>query len=92
MVLNGTDKVVITISGTATSRKLSFQAKGPSGAYGYVLAYKIGSTGNATVTCTTSEIGQTVWVIEGLKGYKELMIVIDAISGGNTTVKGQGVA
>jgi len=86
----GQDKVIITISGTSTSRTITFKVTRNS-VVGYILASKIESSGSITVAVSTTGTNE-IWEIDGLAGYDEVYCSLDAVAGGNVTVTGKLVA
>jgi 5,10-methylenetetrahydrofolate reductase len=81
-----TDKVVIEVTGTSTSRTILFQGLMPSGAY--IPVYGLSCTDYTTrATQTTAE---DCWEFN-TTGILALRVRVDAVSGGNVIIKGIAV-
>jgi hypothetical protein len=89
--LNGKDKLILAITGTATERTVEFKVIGPGSVEGYVLGSKIGSDGSITLAASTSAIEDEIWEFEGLSGYTSFRAKVTALTG-VATVKCLGVA
>jgi hypothetical protein len=89
--LNGKDKLILAITGTATERTVEFKVIGPGSVEGYVLGTKIGSDGSITLAASTSAITDEVWEFEGLAGYTSFSAKVTALTGA-ATVTVLGVA
>ena len=87
LTLNGKNKLILNISGTSTSRTITFKIVS-NNIVSYTLGSKVTSTGDITLATNTTGTGE-VWEISDLAGYDEVYCSLDAVAGGNVTVKGK---
>jgi hypothetical protein len=89
--LNGKDKLILAITGTATERTVEFKVIGPGSVEGYVLGSKIGSDGSITLAASTSATTDEIWEFEGMAGYTSFYAKVTTLTGA-ATVTCLGVA
>jgi hypothetical protein len=80
------DKLIIEVFGTSASRTVLFQGMMPSGAY--IPIYGLSLTDHTTYATQTT--GEDCWEFD-TKGMTSIRMRVDAVAGGNVSVKGIAV-
>jgi hypothetical protein len=86
LTITRTDKVVIEVSGTSASRTVQFFGEMPSGTF--IPVYGLSLTDRTTMATSTN--AEDCWEFD-TTGILKLRMRVNAVSGGDVTVKGIAV-
>ena len=86
-LVNGYKTMTVEISGTSTSRTIAFIGRGASEANRLITGVKLSNFAMATSTTGTGEI----WQFD-ITGLTAMFMDLQAVAGGNVTVKGRAVS
>jgi hypothetical protein len=86
-VVGGATTLTVKITGTSSSRTVTFYAKDIDGNLTALLGFRLSDLASGTSTTGTGEY----WVFD-VTGIEAVVMDLTAVSGGNVTVKGKAVA
>jgi hypothetical protein len=87
LTVGGCKALTVEIYGTSTSRTVAFIGRGPAGADRAIMGVRLSDLSTATSTTGTGEL----WQFD-VTGLMSVLMDLQAVSGGNVSVKGRAVA